>query len=56
MPVGATATVFIPGKDLSRIRESGRHPIKSDGVSFLCYQSGKAVFVVGSGSYTFTNE
>jgi alpha-L-rhamnosidase len=56
IPVGATATVFVPGKDLTRIRESGQRASESDGVRFLRSEADKAVFVVGSGNYLFTGE
>lgn len=56
IPVGATGTVFVPSKNLAGVRESGRHPSESVGVSLLGYQSGRAVFAVGPGRYVFTRE
>lgn len=56
IPVGVTATVAVPGNELTRIRESGRPARESVGVNWLRQQAGRNLFTVGSGDYTFTSD
>lgn len=55
IPVGATATVFVPTKDPARVVESDQPVAAARGVKFLRMEGGAAVFVVGSGNYEFTS-
>ena len=53
VPVNATATIFVPAKAVESVTE-GRKPVLQDrGVQFLRMEQGRAVFRVGSGSYSF---
>ncbi len=53
IPIGATATVFIPTRDASSVRESGKEIARADGVQLLG-QTEKTVNVsVSSGDYYF---
>ena len=56
IPVGATATVFVPGRDLTRIRESGRAVTESEAPTWLRTGASKVGFTIGSGNYVFTCE
>lgn len=57
VPVGSTATVYVPARSVSEIRESGS-PIKKNNknISYTGVEEGYAVFRVNSGSYLFTSE
>ena len=56
VPVGATATVFLPAKDGTPITESGKPVENASGVKRLTGTSGCAVLAVGSGDYAFVSE
>lgn len=56
IPANTTATVCIPTSDAASVRESGRLAAKSEGVTFLRQEKGKAVFAVESGAYKFSSE
>jgi len=53
VPANATATVYVPATDLSRITESGQAVHDAPGVTLLRQENGLAVFAVESGSYAF---
>jgi alpha-L-rhamnosidase len=53
VPVGATATVYVPAADSTKVTESGHPAAEAVGVKFLRQQDGAAVYEVGSGKYTF---
>ena len=53
VPVGATATVFLPAQDKARITESGKPIQRASGVQFLRMENGRAILALGSGEYTF---
>jgi alpha-L-rhamnosidase len=55
IPVGATATVFIPAKDAARVSEGGKLASAAESVKFLRMERGAAVFAIGSGNYDFTS-
>ena len=55
IPVGATATVFVPAKDAARVSEGGKPVAEVEGVKFLRFERGAAVFAVSSGNYEFTS-
>ena len=50
VPVGSTATVFLPGKNIT---EGSLPVIESEGVSLLNYENGTSVIKIGSGNYSF---
>ncbi len=56
IPANTTATVFIPAKDATSVRESGKPVAKAEGVKFTSRENGTVVFEVGSGTYTFVSE
>jgi alpha-L-rhamnosidase len=56
VPVGATATVFLPAKDGTSVTESGRPVKRASGVQLLRRESRDAVLAVGSGDYEFGSE
>ncbi len=56
VPVGATATVFLPAKDGTPVTESGKPFERATGVRLLRREGGNAVLGVGSGKYDFGSE
>ena len=55
VPVGSTAMVFMPARDLKSVMESGRRANEAEGVKFLRNEAGTVVFALVSGSYEFTS-
>jgi alpha-L-rhamnosidase len=55
IPANTTATVYMPGTDLSCITENGLPAATAQGLTFLSMQNGYAVFLVESGSYSFSS-
>ena len=55
VPVGATATIFLPAEDGARLTEGGKPLDRVAGVQLLRTESGKAVIAVGSGEYEFAS-
>jgi hypothetical protein len=53
VPVGSTATVYVPAESQQSITESGKNIQTSAGVAFQRMEAGYAVFSVGSGEYSF---
>ncbi len=53
IPPNTTATVYVPAKSAAEVFESGRPAQKSEGVTFLRMENGRAVFEVEAGSYQF---
>lgn len=53
VPVGATATVWVPAKDAAAVTEGGKPAAQAEGVKFLRNETGSAVFAVAAGSYVF---
>lgn len=53
IPVGSTATVHVPARDASQVRESGRPATEAPGVRFTAMKDGCAVFEIASGEYAF---
>jgi len=56
VPVGATATVVIPGANISAVREGGKPLAEVKDVTFLRAEGGKVFVTIGSGSYRFTSD
>jgi alpha-L-rhamnosidase len=55
VPVGATATVWVPAKDAAGVTEGGKPAGQAEGVTFLRMERGAAVFAVGGGTYGFVS-
>ena len=53
VPGNTTAEVHVPAAKLGDVREGDGPAEKAEGVKFLRMQDGRAVFSVGSGSYSF---
>ena len=53
VPANASATIFVPAKAAESVTESGKPVIQASGVQFVSMEQGRAVFRVGSGSYSF---
>lgn len=53
VPVGSTATVYVPSADNAAIRESGKTIKQNGDVKLVEMQDGYAVFSIGSGRYSF---
>jgi alpha-L-rhamnosidase len=56
VPVGSSATVYVPAKDVKEIRESGRKIRRSKDITFIRMEHGYAIFEVKSGSYSFASK
>jgi alpha-L-rhamnosidase len=56
VPVGSTATVFIPASEGGKILENGKKIKKSKYLNFLGVEGTYAVIETGSGEYSFTSE
>jgi alpha-L-rhamnosidase len=53
VPVGSTATVYIPSSGNKKILEGGKPVTESSDIKFLRMENGYAVYKVGSGKYGF---
>jgi alpha-L-rhamnosidase len=56
VPVGSTATVFVPAVKKEDVIESGRKIKKKSDVKFVRIENGYAVYQVGSGDYLFESQ
>jgi alpha-L-rhamnosidase len=56
VPVGTTATVYVPVKDAGAVMENGKPAARADGVKFVKMEGGNSVFAVESGQYLFQAE
>jgi alpha-L-rhamnosidase len=56
VPVGATATVFVPAREGTSVTESGKPIERVPGVQLLKREAAEAVLAVGSGEYEFGSE
>ncbi|MCC7176253.1 MAG: family 78 glycoside hydrolase catalytic domain [Bryobacterales bacterium] len=54
VPANTTATLYLPAKSAETVREGGRAAASANGVSYLRYENGKAVYSLKSGAYEFT--
>jgi len=53
IPANTSATVYIPTADAANVTESGESIDKVEGVRFIRMENDRALFAVGSGSYSF---
>ena len=55
IPANTTATVYVSAAEAVSVTESGKPAATAEGVKFLRWKGGEAVFEIGSGSYTFAS-
>jgi alpha-L-rhamnosidase len=55
IPANATATIYVPAKDVSHVVESGQPLESASGVTFLRMDNGAAVLRLVSGTYSFSS-
>lgn len=53
VPVGSTATVYVPALNAKNVTENGKVISATSGVSFQKMENAYAIFTVGSGEYSF---
>ena len=53
IPANATATVYVPARDATKVTESGRPLSEAEGVRILGWENGTAMLSIGSGRYRF---
>jgi alpha-L-rhamnosidase len=53
VPVGCSATVFIPAENPQKVKEGGRNIKKSKVALFQKIENGYAVYEIKSGQYNF---
>jgi alpha-L-rhamnosidase len=56
VPPNTTATLYLPAAAAEKVSEGGKPAAKASGITFLRYEAGKAVYLLGSGSYSFQVE
>jgi len=56
VPVGSTATVYVPASNAKNVTENGKGIKGKSEVHFQKMEDGYAVFIVGSGEYTFDSQ
>jgi alpha-L-rhamnosidase len=55
VPVGSTATVYVPALKANNVTESGREINDKNGILFQKMENGYAIFKIGSGDYSFNS-
>ena len=55
-PVNTTSKVYLPAKDLSSIKEGDVAVSNVKDIEFIKMENGSAIFMVGSGDYSFESE
>nr|WP_262915286.1 alpha-L-rhamnosidase [Niabella ginsengisoli] len=55
VPANSSAIIHLPATNENSIKESEKNIKEVEGVSFIKYEKGVAVFRIGSGHYQFTN-
>jgi alpha-L-rhamnosidase len=56
VPVGSTATVYVPASSEKVVTESGKKINDKGSVHFEQMQNGYAIFTIGSGNYSFNSQ
>jgi len=56
VPVGSTATVYVPTSSAKSVTESGKEINGKSGASFKQMTNGYAIYTVGSGDYSFNSK
>ena len=54
VPANTTATLYLPTSSVESVKEDGREIRFTNGVAFVRFERGKAVYALQSGSYVFT--
>ena len=54
IPPGSSATIFVPAPNPAVVKESGVPTSAAEGVKYLRWENGAAVYSVGSGTYAFS--
>jgi alpha-L-rhamnosidase len=54
VPPNTTATLYLPTSAPESVKEGTAAAGKANGVAFVKYENGRAVYTLKSGSYTFT--
>ena len=54
IPANTTATIYVPTTQPDAVAESGKPASQAEGVTFLRFENGRAVFQVESGRYLFS--
>jgi alpha-L-rhamnosidase len=55
VPANTTATLYLPAAQTSSVREGGKEIVGSNGIRFVKFECGKAVYELSSGDYSFTS-
>jgi alpha-L-rhamnosidase len=55
-PPNTTATVHVPARSKEVVTLDGQPPEKVEGVKFLRFVEGRAVYEIGSGRYEFISK
>lgn len=55
VPANTTATLYLPASSVKAIKEGGKPIKKSRDVTFVKYESGRAIYQLKSGDYVFTS-
>ncbi|KPK79751.1 MAG: hypothetical protein AMS27_17715, partial [Bacteroides sp. SM23_62_1] len=53
VPANTTAILYIPAASADSVKEGGKPAAEAEGISFVRYENGKAVYELLSGSYEF---
>ena len=54
IPANTTATLYLPTSSADSVKEGAAEARRANGVTFVKYEHGKAVYTLKSGTYTFT--
>jgi alpha-L-rhamnosidase len=55
VPANTTATLYLPASSEQSVKESGKRVQNLAGIKFLRFESGRAIYELNSGIYTFTS-
>jgi len=55
VPANTTATLYLPATSEQSVSEGGQSAADAEGVTFLRYEDGKAVYTLASGTYEFSS-
>ena len=56
IPVNTTAKIYLPAQDLSTVKEGNMDISTIKAIEFIKMENGNAVFMIGSGDYSFESE
>ena len=54
VPANTTATLYLPTSSAESVKEGASDARRANGVTFVRYENGKAVYTLKSGTYRFT--